>query len=119
MDNGTPMIKEKVAIKDLEKAFHYTDTLTRRPTRENDPYQYSAGWGNSHQSELIPGTLPAGQDNPIEPRFGLYAELLTCSGFVAPRNANFSTYLYRARPAAVHGKDPINDEDDDYLTDYR
>ncbi|KAJ9151234.1 Homogentisate 1,2-dioxygenase [Pleurostoma richardsiae] len=102
MAAAAPPFKEKVVTTDLRKVFHYTDTLTRKPTRENDPYQYQAGWGNHHQSEVITGTLPAGQDNPMAPRFGLYTEALTSSGFVAPRNANFSAYLYRARPSAAH-----------------
>ncbi|KAI2911865.1 hypothetical protein CBS147371_7787 [Aspergillus niger] len=89
-------------IKDLRKVFHYTDTMTRKPTRDNDPYEYMAGFGNRFQSEVIPGTLPAGQNNPQEPRFGLYTEGLTYSAFTAPRNANFSTYMYRVRPAAAH-----------------
>lgn len=94
-------------IKDLRKVFHYTDTMTRKPTRDNDPYEYMAGFGNRFQSEVIPGTLPAGQNNPQEPRFGLYTEGLTYSAFTAPRNANFSTYMYRVRPAAAHSMDPI------------
>ncbi|KAL2062750.1 hypothetical protein VTL71DRAFT_5822 [Oculimacula yallundae] len=87
---------------DPEKILHYTDLQRSRPTRENDPYQYLQGWGNKHQSELIPGTLPAGQNNPQENRYGLYTEGFTYSAFAAPRHANHSTYIYRARPAAAH-----------------
>ena len=97
-----PPIKQRTPIKDLQKAFHYTDTMTRKPTRDNDPYEYLAGFGNRFQSEVIPGTLPAGQNNPQEPRFGLYTEGITYSAFTAPREVNFSTYMYRVRPAAVH-----------------
>ncbi|RDW93514.1 uncharacterized protein DSM5745_00836 [Aspergillus mulundensis] len=78
--------------------------MTRSPTRPNDPYTYTPGFGNRHQSEVIPGTLPAGQNNPQEPRFGLYTEGITYSAFTAPRRENFSTYLYRVRPAAAHGE---------------
>lgn len=101
---AAPPVKEKIPIKDYQKVFHYTDTLTRKPTRDNDPYEYQAGWGNRHQSEVIPGTLPAGQNNPMAPRFGLYTEGITYSAFAAPRHANFSTYMYRVRPAAAHSK---------------
>ncbi|QGA20508.1 hypothetical protein EYB26_008212 [Talaromyces marneffei] len=97
-----PPVKERKPIKDLQKVFHYTDTQSRKPTRDNDPYEYQAGWGNRFQSEVIPGTLPAGQNNPQEVRFGLYTEGITYSAFAAPRHANFSTYMYRVRPAAAH-----------------
>ncbi|PYI04971.1 hypothetical protein BO78DRAFT_398460 [Aspergillus sclerotiicarbonarius CBS 121057] len=29
--------------------------MTRKPTRDNDPYEYMAGFGNRFQSEVIPG----------------------------------------------------------------
>jgi homogentisate 1,2-dioxygenase len=95
-------IKERLPVKDIQKAFHYTDLQSRKPTRENDPYRYMHGWGNRHQSEVIPGTLPIAQNNPQEVRFGLYTEGITYSAFAAPRHSNFSTYMYRARPAAAH-----------------
>lgn len=97
-----PISNQQKPIKDLTKVFHYTDTKTRKPTRDNDPYEYMAGFGNRFQSEVISGTLPAGQNNPQEPRFGLYTEGLTYSAFTASRHANFSTYMYRVRPAAAH-----------------
>lgn len=97
-----PVKNERKPIKDLQKVFHYTDTMSRKPTRDDDPYEYLPGWGARHQSEVIPGTLPAGQNNPQEARFGLYTEGITYSAFTAPRCANFSTYMYRVRPAAAH-----------------
>lgn len=87
---------------DPEKVFHYTDLQRTKPTREHDPYQYLAGWGNSHESEVIPGTLPVAQFNPQRARFGLYTEGMTSSAFTAPRKSNLSTWIYRARPAAAH-----------------
>ncbi|RDW61828.1 uncharacterized protein DSM5745_10500 [Aspergillus mulundensis] len=86
----------------LRKAFHFTDLGTRKPTRPTDPYEYQAGFGNTFSSEVIPGTLPAAINNPRRTRFGLYTEGLTDSAFVAPRDANFSTFMYRARPAMAH-----------------
>lgn len=99
---SAPPLQERKPVKDPQKVFHYTDTMSRKPTRDNDPYEYQAGFGNRLQSEVIPGTLPAGQNNPQEVRFGLYTEGITYSAFAAPRHANFSTYMYRVRPAAAH-----------------
>ncbi|EPE26306.1 RmlC-like cupin [Glarea lozoyensis ATCC 20868] len=87
---------------DPQKVFHYTDLQRSKPTRVNDPYEYLQGFGNRHQSEVIPGTLPAGQNNPQENRYGLYTEGITYSAFAAPRHQNMSTYMYRCRPAAAH-----------------
>jgi len=95
-------VKERKPQTDIYKVFHYTDLQRKRATREGDPYEYMHGWGNRHQSELIPGTLPVAQNNPQEPRFGLYTEGITYSAFAAPRLQNYSTYMYRVRPAAVH-----------------
>ena len=36
----------------------------------------------------LPGTIPKGQNNPRSVRFGLYAEQMTGSSFVAPRHLN-------------------------------
>ncbi|KAJ9624944.1 hypothetical protein H2203_004895 [Taxawa tesnikishii (nom. ined.)] len=95
-------LKERKPIKDITKVFHYTDLQRRKPTRENDPYTYQHGFGNRHQSEVIPGTLPVAQNNPQEVRFGLYTEGITYSAFAAPRAHNYSIYMYRVRPAAAH-----------------
>jgi homogentisate 1,2-dioxygenase len=97
------LFKERKPLTDPRKIFHYTDLQRSKPTRDSDPYEYLTGWGNKHQSEVIPGTLPTAQNNPQETRFGLYTEGITYSAFAAPRHANMSTYLYRARPAAAHG----------------
>ncbi|KAF2730224.1 Homogentisate 1,2-dioxygenase [Polyplosphaeria fusca] len=97
-----PEFKERKLVTDPQKAFHFTDLQRLKPTRENDPYEYQAGWGNRFVSEVIPGTLPVAQNNPHEVRFGLYTEGITYSAFAAPRHSNFSTYMYRARPAAAH-----------------
>ena len=64
-----PLVERK-PVTDITKAFHYTDLQRKKPTRENDPYTYMHGWGNRHQSEVIPGTLPVAQNNPQEVRFG-------------------------------------------------
>jgi hypothetical protein len=97
-----PKFKERTLVTDPQKAFHFTDLQRLKPTRANDPYEYQAGWGNRHMSEVIPGTLPVAQNNPQEVRFGLYTEGITYSAFAAPRHSNFSTYMYRCRPTAAH-----------------
>jgi homogentisate 1,2-dioxygenase len=94
--------KERQLVTDPQKVFHFTDLQRLKPTRANDLYEYQHGWGNRHQSEVIPGTLPEAQNNPHEVRFGLYTEGLTYSAFAAPRAHNYSTYMYRCRPAAAH-----------------
>lgn len=99
-----PTLIPRPPLTDPQSIFHYTDLQRSKPTRANDPYEYLAGFGNRHASEVIPGTLPAGQNNPQENRFGLYTEGITYSAFAARREANRSTYMYRVRPAAVHSK---------------
>lgn len=96
--------KERTKKTDVFNVFHYTDLMRKKHTREGDPYEYQHGWGNHHMGEVIPGTLPVAQNNPQAPRFGLYVEGLTGSSFGAPRAHNYSTYIYRVRPAAAHSK---------------
>lgn len=95
-------IEPRHPVKDIRDVFHYTDLQSPKATRENDPYEYMPGFGNRHQSEVIPGTLPVAQNNPQAPRFGLYTEGITHSAFAAPRKENRSTYMYRVRPSAAH-----------------
>jgi homogentisate 1,2-dioxygenase len=57
---------------------------------------------NSFESEAVPGTIPQGQNSPRCVRFGLYAEQMTASAFVAPRASNKNAWLYRVRPAVAH-----------------
>ncbi|WP_449447146.1 homogentisate 1,2-dioxygenase [Thermomonas brevis] len=65
---------------------------------------YQSGFGNEFASEAMPGTLPAGRNSPQRVAHGLYAEQLTGTAFTAPRHANRRSWLYRIRPAAVHGR---------------
>lgn len=57
---------------------------------------------HSFESEAVPGTIPQGQNSPRCVRFGLYAEQMTASAFVAPRPSNKNAWLYRVRPAVAH-----------------
>ncbi|KAJ9292763.1 hypothetical protein DTO271G3_8462 [Paecilomyces variotii] len=92
---------------EYQKIFHWAETqkdgaIPSFNTRKNDPYEYQAGFGNHFVSEAVPGTIPQGQNNPRNVRFGLYAEQITASAFVAPRHSNKKAWLYRARPAVAH-----------------
>ena len=82
--------------------FHFSSLGLTKPTRPSDPYTYLQGFNNQHVSESVPGALPQGQNSPQAVRYGLYAEQLTGSAFIAPRHANQRTWLYRARPAVAH-----------------
>lgn len=97
-------IEPRVKATDPQKVFHYTDLQRTKPTREEDPYEYQCGWGNRHQSEVIPGALPIAQNNPQDRGFGLYTEGITYTYFAAPRVDNSFCYMYRARPSAAHSK---------------
>lgn len=70
---------------------------------------YSAGFGNYHQSEAIPGALPKQQNSPQQCQFGLYAEQLSGSAFTRPRHLNLRSWLYRTLPSVVHSDyEPYN-----------
>ena len=64
---------------------------------------YMSGFGNEFASEALPGTLPQGQNSPQRVAHGLYAEQLSGTAFTAPRAENRRSWLYRIRPAAMHG----------------
>jgi len=64
---------------------------------------YMSGFGNSFASEALPGALPIGRNSPQQPAYGLYAEQISGTAFTAPRAHNRRSWLYRIRPAAVHG----------------
>ncbi|MBS0570339.1 MAG: homogentisate 1,2-dioxygenase [Proteobacteria bacterium] len=65
--------------------------------------RYMTGFGNEFATEAVAGTLPEGRNSPQRVAHGLYAEQLTGTAFTAPRHANRRSWLYRIRPAAVHG----------------
>ena len=64
---------------------------------------YQSGFGNEFASEAVSGTLPVGQNSPQKVAHGLYAEQISGTAFTAPRHANRRSWLYRIRPAALHG----------------
>jgi homogentisate 1,2-dioxygenase len=63
----------------------------------------SGGYGNTHESEALPGALPHDRNSPRHGAYGLYAEQVSGTGFVAPRQGNRRTWVYRIRPAAQQG----------------
>jgi len=63
---------------------------------------YQSGFANHCSTEALPGALPE-QNSPQRCPYGLYAEQLSGTAFTAPRAANRRSWLYRIRPAAVHG----------------
>jgi homogentisate 1,2-dioxygenase len=65
---------------------------------------YQSGFGNEFASEAIPGTLPVGRNSPQKVAHGLYAEQISGTAFTAPRHSNRRSWLYRIRPAAMHGE---------------
>ena len=65
---------------------------------------YQSGFGNDFASEALPGVLPEGRNSPQRAPYGLYAEQLSGTAFTAPRHENRRSWLYRIRPAAMHGQ---------------
>ncbi len=59
-----------------------------------------SGFGNALMSEAIEGAVPALQNTPRLPPFGLYPEQINATGFTAPRAENRRAWTYRVRPAA-------------------
>src|SRR5262245_2642054 len=63
---------------------------------------YMSGFGNSFETEALPGALPVGRNSPQKVNYGLYAEQLSGSPFTAPSSTNQRTWLYRIRPTVWH-----------------
>lgn len=63
---------------------------------------YLHGFGNSHHSEAIPGSLVWGRNSPQKAPLGLYAEQMSATAFTEPREVNRRSWVYRIRPSAQH-----------------
>jgi homogentisate 1,2-dioxygenase len=61
-----------------------------------------SGFGNSFETEALPGALPVGRNSPQKCDYGLYAEQLSGSAFTAPQASNERSWLYRVRPTVRH-----------------
>src|ERR1700761_2746943 len=66
--------------------------------------RYQSGFANHFATEALPGALPQGRTSPQRCAYGLYAEQFSGTAFPAPRHSNRRSWLYRIRPAAVHGE---------------
>jgi homogentisate 1,2-dioxygenase len=66
------------------------------------PVRYLTGFGNSFETEALPGALPVGRNSPQKVNYGLYAEQLSGSPFTAPQTTNQRSWLYRIRPSVRH-----------------
>ena len=75
---------------------------------------YQNGFANEFGTEALEGALPEGRNSPQRCGYGLYAEQFSGTAFTAPRHSNRRSWLYRIRPAAVHGE--FSRIDDGYLT---
>jgi homogentisate 1,2-dioxygenase len=64
--------------------------------------RYMSGFGNSFETEALPGALPIGRNSPQKVNYGLYAEQLSGSPFTAPQATNQRSWLYRIRPTVKH-----------------
>ena len=63
---------------------------------------YMSGFGNSFETEALPGALPIGRNSPQKVNYGLYAEQLSGSPFTAPQATNQRSWMYRIRPTVRH-----------------
>jgi homogentisate 1,2-dioxygenase len=66
-------------------------------------FHYQTGFCNDFATEAMPGALPDMRNSPQRCPYGLYAEQFSGTAFTAPRYASRRSWLYRIRPAAVHG----------------
>jgi homogentisate 1,2-dioxygenase len=64
--------------------------------------KYNSGFGNSFETESLPGALPVGRNSPQNCAYGLYAEQLSGTPFTAPQATNERSWLYRIRPSVKH-----------------
>jgi homogentisate 1,2-dioxygenase len=77
--------------------------MPQRDAHAHAAARYMSGFGNEFATEAVPGTLPQGQNSPQQVAHGLYAEQISGTAFTAPRGENRRSWLYRIRPAAMHG----------------
>jgi homogentisate 1,2-dioxygenase len=82
---------------------HVTTALRGKPEALSvTDTRYMSGFGNSFETETLPGALPVGRNSPQRPAYGLYAEQLSGSPFTAPQATNQRSWLYRIRPTVKH-----------------
>ena len=64
---------------------------------------YQSGFGNEFASEALPGTCRKDAIRRSAWRTACTPEQLSGTAFTAPRHQNRRSWLYRIRPAAMHG----------------
>src|SRR5690349_5181615 len=74
------------------------------PNGEIGSLTYQNGFGNQFGTQALEGALPEGRNSPQRCGYGLYSEQFSGTAFTAPRHTNRRSWLYRIRPAAVHGE---------------
>jgi homogentisate 1,2-dioxygenase len=85
-------------------ALHGRHRILARQILSGNPLPLgSGGYGNFHESETLPGALPRDRNSPRHGAYGLYPEQINGTGFVAPRQGNRRTWMYRIRPSAQQG----------------
>jgi len=57
------------------------------------------GFGNYFQTEAIKDALPTDQNSPQKVAYDLYAEQISGTPFIMPRNFNLKAWLYRIAPS--------------------
>ncbi|KAJ4846351.1 hypothetical protein Tsubulata_021403 [Turnera subulata] len=67
-----------------------------------DDREYQSGFGNTFESEALPGALPRAQNSPLFCPYGLYAEQISGTSFTSPRKLNHRSWLYRIKPSVTH-----------------
>jgi homogentisate 1,2-dioxygenase len=87
-----------------------TGTTSATTLPFNDGRLYLSGFGNSFESESLPGALPRGRNNPRQVPFNLYTEQLSGTAFTASRKENRRTWLYRIQPSVtgVGSAEPVS-----------
>src|ERR1700745_1946836 len=74
----------------------------RAPRPQPSAPRSMSGFGNSFETEALPGALPIGRNSPQRVNYGLYAEQLSGSPFTAPPASHQRSWLYRIRPTVRH-----------------
>src|SRR5690606_15760830 len=98
-DAGRPRI-----IRDFHRRRHVPETEDQRMSNSSDSSAgYMSGFGDEFATAALAGALPGGRDSSQQGAYRLYAERLTGTAFTAPPHANRRSWLYRIRPAAMHG----------------
>ena len=64
---------------------------------------YLSGFASELATEALEGALPVGRNSPQRAPYGLYPEQMSGTAFTVPRHANRRSWLYRIRPAVLHG----------------